>query len=34
VYVRPDDKEMARYVVAKIIWEEMQKRTDIRKSSG
>ena len=29
-YVIPaDDKEMARYIVAKIIWEEMQKRTDI-----
>ena len=29
-YVVPaDDKEMARYIVAKIIWEEMQKRTDI-----
>ena len=25
-----DDKEMARYVVAKIIWEEMQKLTAIR----
>lgn len=25
-----DDKEMARYIVAKIIWEEMQKRTDIK----
>jgi hypothetical protein len=25
-----DDKEMARYIVAKIIWEEMQKHTDIR----
>ena len=24
-----DDKEMARYIVAKIIWEEMQKLTDI-----
>jgi PPK2 family polyphosphate:nucleotide phosphotransferase len=24
-----DDKEMARYIVAKIIWEEMQKHTDI-----
>lgn len=30
-YVIPaDDKEMARYIVAKIIWEEMQKRTDIK----
>jgi len=30
-YVIPaDDKEMARYIVAKIIWEEMQKHTDIR----
>ncbi|MEO8233817.1 MAG: PPK2 family polyphosphate kinase [Flavobacterium sp.] len=29
-YVIPaDDKEMARYIVAKIIWEEMQKRVDI-----
>ncbi len=29
-YVVPaDDKEMARYIVAKIIWEEMQKHTDI-----
>ena len=29
-YVIPaDDKEMARYIVAKIIWEEMQKLTDI-----
>lgn len=29
-YVIPaDDKEMARYIVAKIIWEEMQKHTDI-----
>ena len=25
-----DDKEMARYIVAKIIWEEMQKYTDIK----
>ncbi|MGH2664235.1 PPK2 family polyphosphate kinase [Flavobacterium sp.] len=25
-----DDKEMARYMVAKIIWEEMQKYTDIK----
>ncbi len=30
-YIIPaDDKEMARYIVAKIIWEEMQKRTDIK----
>ncbi|WP_029272682.1 phosphate--nucleotide phosphotransferase [Flavobacterium sp. KJJ] len=30
-YVIPaDDKEMARYIVAKIIWEEMQKYTDIK----
>ena len=30
-YVIPaDDKEMARYIVAKIIWEEMQKHTDIK----
>lgn len=30
-YVIPaDDKEMARYIVAKIIWEEMQKHTDIQ----
>jgi PPK2 family polyphosphate:nucleotide phosphotransferase len=29
-YIVPaDDKEMARYIVAKIIWEEMQKHTDI-----
>ena len=29
-YVVPaDDKEMARYIVAKIIWEELQKLTDI-----
>ncbi len=29
-YVIPaDDKEMARYIIAKIIWEEMQKHTDI-----
>ena len=29
-YVVPaDDKEMARYIVAKIIWEEMEKLTDI-----
>jgi PPK2 family polyphosphate:nucleotide phosphotransferase len=31
-YIIPaDDKEMARYIVAKIIWEEMQKHTDIKK---
>jgi PPK2 family polyphosphate:nucleotide phosphotransferase len=30
-YVIPaDDKEMARYIVGKIIWEEMQKHTDIQ----
>jgi polyphosphate kinase 2 (PPK2 family) len=30
-YIIPsDDKEMARYIVAKIIWEEMQKHTDIK----
>jgi PPK2 family polyphosphate:nucleotide phosphotransferase len=30
-YVVPaDDKEMARYIVAKIIWEELQKYTDIQ----
>jgi PPK2 family polyphosphate:nucleotide phosphotransferase len=30
-YVVPaDDKEMARYIVAKIIWEEMQQYTDIK----
>ena len=30
-YVIPaDDKEMARYIVGKIIWEEMQKHTDIK----
>ena len=30
-YVIPaDDKKMARYIVAKIIWEEMQKLTDIK----
>lgn len=30
-YVVPaDDKEMARYIVAKIIWETMQKYTDIQ----
>lgn len=30
-YVIPsDDKKMARYIVAKIIWEEMQKHTDIK----
>lgn len=28
--VPADDKEMARYIVAKIIWEELQKYTDIR----
>ncbi len=29
-YIIPsDDKEMARYIVAKIIWEEMRKHTDI-----
>ena len=29
-YIIPaDDKEMARYIVAKIIWEEMQKHSDI-----
>ncbi|WP_433833077.1 PPK2 family polyphosphate kinase [Flavobacterium anhuiense] len=29
-YVVPaDDKEMSRYIVAKIIWEEMKKHTDI-----
>jgi hypothetical protein len=25
-----DDKEMCRYIVGKIIWEEMQKHTDIQ----
>jgi polyphosphate kinase 2 (PPK2 family) len=25
-----DDKEMARFIVAKIIWEELQKYTDIK----
>lgn len=31
-YIIPaDDKEMTRYIVAKIIWEEMQKHTDIKK---
>ncbi len=31
-YIIPaDDKEMARYIVAKIIWEEMQLHTDIQK---
>ena len=31
-YIIPaDDKEMARYIVAKIIWEEMQQHTDIKK---
>ncbi|PWA07263.1 PPK2 family polyphosphate kinase [Flavobacterium psychrotolerans] len=30
-YIVPaDDKEMARYIVAKIIWEEMQRHTDIK----
>ncbi|CAA9198403.1 PPK2 family polyphosphate kinase [Flavobacterium collinsii] len=30
-YIIPaDDKEMARYIVAKTIWEEMQKHTDIK----
>jgi PPK2 family polyphosphate:nucleotide phosphotransferase len=30
-YIVPaDDKDMARYIVAKIIWEEMQKHTDIK----
>lgn len=30
-YVIPaDDKDMARYIVAKIIWEEMHKHTDIQ----
>ena len=30
-YIIPaDDKEMARYIVAKTIWEEMQKYTDIK----
>jgi PPK2 family polyphosphate:nucleotide phosphotransferase len=30
-YIVPaDDKEMARYIVGKIIWEEMQKHTDIQ----
>lgn len=30
-YIVPaDDKEMARYIVAEIIWEEMQKLTDIK----
>jgi hypothetical protein len=28
--VPADDKEMARYILAKIIWEEMQKYTDIK----
>lgn len=28
--VPADDKEMARYIVAKIIWEEMQKYTNIK----
>ena len=25
-----DDKKVARYIVAKIIWEELQKLTDIK----
>ena len=30
-YIIPaDDKEMARYIVAEIIWSEMQKLTDIK----
>ncbi|UQD57634.1 PPK2 family polyphosphate kinase [Flavobacterium sp. K5-23] len=30
-YIIPsDDKDVARYIVAKIIWEEMQKHTDIK----
>ncbi len=30
-YIVPaDDKDMARYIVAKIIWEEMKKYTDIK----
>lgn len=30
-YIIPaDDKEMSRYIVAKIIWEELQKLTDIK----
>lgn len=30
-YIIPaDDKDMSRYIVAKIIWEEMQKHTDIK----
>jgi len=30
-YIVPaDDKEMSRYIVAKIIWEEMKKHTDIK----
>jgi polyphosphate kinase 2 (PPK2 family) len=30
-YIVPaDDKEMARYIVARIIWEEMKKYTDIK----
>lgn len=28
--VPADDKEMCRYIIAKIIWEEMQKHTDIK----
>ncbi|SDH36298.1 hypothetical protein SAMN04488062_106144 [Flavobacterium omnivorum] len=31
MYVVPaDDKEMARYIVGKIIWEEMQQHKDIQ----
>lgn len=30
-YIIPaDDKEMSRYIVAEIIWEEMQEHTDIK----
>jgi hypothetical protein len=29
-----DDKEMCRYIVGKIIWEEMQKHTDIQNWNG
>lgn len=33
-YIIPaDDKEMARYMVGKIIWEEMQKYTDVKEPS-
>ena len=33
-YIIPaDDKDMARYIVAKIIWEEMQQYTDIKEPS-